>query len=106
MNSQSEHFHVWHHLFLLLNIPICKREHHSGLMTVCLLSIFQQSWSNNEIEQEVNYTTEIEEVVGEQRRLVAEEMMRYPYPNGQYNNSARFVFKLFKSSPVILQYNY
>ncbi|PSN54198.1 hypothetical protein C0J52_03530, partial [Blattella germanica] len=49
----------------------------------------KQNWSSNEVETDNNYTSEIEEVVNEQRRLIAEEMMGYPYPNGQYNISAR-----------------
>ncbi|KAJ9587785.1 hypothetical protein L9F63_018768, partial [Diploptera punctata] len=51
--------------------------------------IGMRSWATNEDEQENNYTSQIEEVVSEQRRLIAEEMMMFPYPNGMYNNSAR-----------------
>jgi hypothetical protein len=43
------------------------------------------------VESENNFTLEIEEVVEEQRRLIAEEMLGYPYPAGRYNISARFV---------------
>jgi hypothetical protein len=53
--------------------------------------IVKQSWSTNELQPENNFTSEIEEVVSEQRRLIAEEMLGYPYPAGHYNISARFV---------------
>jgi hypothetical protein len=53
--------------------------------------IVEQSWSNSEVEPETNFTNEIEDVVAEQRRLIAEEMLGYPYPAGRYNISARFV---------------
>jgi hypothetical protein len=60
-----------------------------------LIIVVKQSWSNSEVELENNFTTEIEEVVSEQRHLVAEEMMGYPYPAGRYNISARFVLAGF-----------
>jgi hypothetical protein len=62
---------------------------------IILLMVVKQSWSNNEVEPENNFTSEIEEVVSEQRSLIAEEMLGYPYPAGRYNISARFVLKSF-----------
>jgi hypothetical protein len=53
--------------------------------------ILEQSWSNNEVESENNFTSEIEKVINEQRQIIAEEMLDYPYPAGRYNISARFV---------------
>ncbi|XP_023716466.1 carbohydrate sulfotransferase 5 isoform X2 [Cryptotermes secundus] len=53
-----------------------------------------QSWSNSEMEPENNFTSEIEEVVSEQQRLIAEEMLGYPYPAGRYNISARSLEEL------------
>jgi hypothetical protein len=47
------------------------------------------------VEPENNFTSEIEEVVSEQRQLIAEEMLGYPYPAGRYNISARFVCTRF-----------
>jgi hypothetical protein len=55
----------------------------------------KQSWSNSEVEPENNVTSEIEEVVSEQRNLIAEEMLGYPYPAGRYNITARFVLRRF-----------
>jgi hypothetical protein len=52
------------------------------------------------VESENNYTLEIEEVVNEQRNLIAEEMLGYRYPAGLYNISARFVLKI----PVTLPF--
>jgi hypothetical protein len=60
-----------------------------------LIIIAKQSWSNSEVEPENNYTSEIEDVVSEQRQLIAEEMLGYPYPAGRYNISARFVCTRF-----------
>jgi hypothetical protein len=47
------------------------------------------------VEPDNNFTGEIEEVVSEQRHLIAEEMLGYPYPAGRYNISARFVLTRF-----------
>jgi hypothetical protein len=44
------------------------------------------------VETDDNFTSEIEEVIDEQRSLIAEEMMGYPYPAGRYNVSARSVY--------------
>jgi hypothetical protein len=60
-----------------------------------------QSWSNSEVEPENNFTSEIEEVVTEQRHLIAEEMLGYPYPAGRYNISARFVHKRFPPRSIL-----
>jgi hypothetical protein len=56
-----------------------------------LIIIATQSWSNSGVEPDNNYTSEIEDVVSEQRQLIAEEMLDYPYPAGRYNISARLV---------------
>jgi hypothetical protein len=53
--------------------------------------IVEQSWSDNEVETDDDFTSEIEDVIDEQRSLIAKEMMGYPYPAGRYNISARFV---------------
>jgi hypothetical protein len=60
-----------------------------------LIIVVKQSWSSNEVEPENNFTSEIEEVVSEQRHLISEEMLGYPYPSGRYNVSARFVLTRF-----------
>ena len=54
--------------------------------------IVEQTWSNNEVGTDDDLTSEIQEVIDEQRRLIAEEMLGYPYPAGRYNISARSVF--------------
>jgi hypothetical protein len=61
------------------------------IKVVCKM-IVEQSWSNNEVETEDDFTSEIEEVIDEQRSLVTEEMLGYPYPAGRYNISARSVY--------------
>jgi hypothetical protein len=53
--------------------------------------IVEQSWSNNEVETDDDFTSEIEGVTDEQRTLITEWMLGYPYPAGRYNISARFV---------------
>jgi hypothetical protein len=53
--------------------------------------IVEQSWSNSEVEPDNNFTSEIEKVVNEQRQIIAEEMLDYPYPAGRFNVSARCV---------------
>jgi hypothetical protein len=53
--------------------------------------IVEQGWSNNEVETDDDFTSEIEEVIDKQRSLIAEEMLDYPYPAGRYNISARSV---------------
>jgi len=58
---------------------------------ICAM-IVEQSWSNKEVETGDDFTSEIEEVIVEQRSLIAEEMLGYPYPAGQYNISARSVY--------------
>ena len=60
------------------------------IKVICIM-IVEQSWSNNEVETDDDFMSEIEEVIDEQRSLVAEEMLGYPYPAGRYNISARSV---------------
>ncbi|GLH08875.1 Uncharacterized protein GBIM_14026 [Gryllus bimaculatus] len=55
------------------------------------------NWSNNELEQDdssiaipfVNRTREIQDVISEQRLLIAQEMEGYNYPDGQHNITAK-----------------
>lgn len=61
------------------------------VIKVMCIMILEQSWSKNEVETDDNFTSEIEEVIEEQRSLIAEEMLGYPYPAGRYNISARSV---------------
>jgi len=62
--------------------------------------IVEQSWSNNEVETDEDFMSEIEEVVNEQRTLITEEMLGYPYPAGRYNISARFVYMFWTRLPT------
>lgn len=60
-----------------------------------------QSWSmNNEINDKIdgteflnpyedNVTAEIFSAISEQRKLIAQEMIGYNYPNGKYNIAAK-----------------
>ncbi|XP_047103034.1 carbohydrate sulfotransferase 5-like isoform X2 [Schistocerca piceifrons] len=50
-----------------------------------------QQWSSNEIDidEPVNYTKEISDVVSEMRQIIGAEMEDYQYPNGLYNVTAR-----------------
>ncbi|KAJ9586656.1 hypothetical protein L9F63_019758, partial [Diploptera punctata] len=48
-----------------------------------------QSWATNEDEQRNNYTSQMEEIFRKQRRLIAEELMGYPYPSGMNNTFSR-----------------
>jgi len=61
------------------------------IKSICIM-IVEQGWSNNEDETDDDFTSEIEEVIDEQRSLIAEEMLGYPYPAGRYNISARSVY--------------
>uniref|UniRef100_A0A1B6L2T0 Uncharacterized protein n=1 Tax=Graphocephala atropunctata TaxID=36148 RepID=A0A1B6L2T0_9HEMI len=56
-----------------------------------------QSLSTNEAEM-ANLTAEIEEVLVEQRSLIAEEMSDYHYPAGKYNLSAKSLRELVPES--------
>ena len=58
---------------------------------ICVM-IVEQSWSSNEVETDDDFASEIEDVIDEQRSLIAEEMLGYPYPAGRYNISARSVY--------------
>ena len=58
---------------------------------ICTMTV-EQGWSNNEVETDDDLTSEIEEVIDEQRSLIAQEMLDYPYPAGRYNVSARSVY--------------
>lgn len=60
------------------------------IKVICIM-IVEQGWSNNEVETDDDFTSEIEEVIDKQRSLIAEEMLDYPYPAGRYNISARSV---------------
>jgi len=61
------------------------------IKVICITTV-EQSWSSNEVATDDDFTSEIEEVIDEQRSLIAEEMLGYPYPAGRYNISARSVY--------------
>jgi hypothetical protein len=60
------------------------------IKVICIM-IAEQSWSNNEVKTDDDFKSEIEDVIAEQRSLITEEMLGYPYPAGHYNIAARSV---------------
>nr|CAD7571353.1 unnamed protein product [Timema californicum] len=78
-------------LMILLSIHLGVTKSPLERVPLAEISRTIQSWSDNVLDYGFgdNYTSEIDEVIAEQRLMLAEEMDGYSFPRGLFNISAR-----------------